>query len=229
MSHNSKNILFIEDDTNVLNSFTFILRQEGYNVFQASSGEEAIKLASTCQPDIVLLDICLPGIDGFEVARRLKELPNTSSSYYVMLTGYSIEDDIVEALNKYTDEYIAKPVKPRLLLARLQAILRRRNNSSTDLPQISVHGLILNPSSREALLEDRPIDLTKTEYDILHLLLSSPNQVHSRQDILSNLKGDKDMPTSRTIDFQICGLRKKIGNLGSRLETVRGIGYKFRV
>ncbi len=221
-------ILFIEDEENLLNSLSFILEGEGFTVCRSSSGEEALEAIDRFLPDLVLLDIALPGMDGFEVAEKLRDDPRTREVAIVMLTGRAVEDDIVQALEKWADDYIVKPVRPRVLIARLTAVLRRKAGETAGPTETIVHGpLTIDPTGRTVTVKETPISLTRSEFDILLLLAKSAGAVFSRSGIIEALHGEGYFVTERAIDFQICGLRKKLGICGDCIETVRGVGYKF--
>ncbi len=227
-SRANSRILFVEDEENLLNSLSFILEGEGFTVFRSASGEAALSAIERFRPDLVLLDIALPGMDGFEVAERLRSDPRTKDAAIVMLTGRDIEDDIVHALEKWADDYIVKPVRPRVLIARIAAVLRRKAGE-TGIPTESLaYGpLLIDPAGRTVTIDGTPVTLTRSEFDILLVLAKSPGTVFSRTDIIEAVHGEGYFVTERAIDFQICGLRKKLGICGDWVETVRGVGYKF--
>lgn len=225
---NSRKILFVEDEVNLLNSLSFILENEGYTVTRTSTGEDAITLAEETSPDVILLDIMLPGIDGFEVAMRLKKNKKTAHILIIMLTGREVEEDIIKALENYADDYVTKPVKPRMLIARINAVLRRKFKNEGSENHLSAGQLRMDIVSRQAWIDNEIIEMTKSEFDILSLLIKEPNKVFSRTQIINHIRGEDYFITERSIDFQIFGLRKRLGNIGNQIETVRGIGYKFK-
>lgn len=223
-------ILFIEDEENLQNSLAYLLEREGFCVSAASTGEDGLKLARTTPPDLVLLDVNLPGIDGFETARRLRDDAHTVSCPIIMLTARAHPDDIVEGLSHCADDYVTKPFLPRVLIARIHALLRRAG-SSGDInrqdSQMCFGSLVINCSAHVVCLDNEPLKLTKTEYDILVLLASHPNRVYTRGQVINHVRGNDFALTDRVVDFQISGLRKKLGTASSRIETIRGVGYKF--
>ena len=223
-------ILCVEDDLNLQKSLSFILWREGYEVFCAQTGEEALELARGEKPDLILLDLMLPGIDGFKVCSILKKDPNTSEILVIMVTAKKRMEDIVAGLKDYGDDYVTKPFEPQVLLARIRALLRRRLQSSGAQKTIlEIDGLVINRSAYEVLAGGRKIGLTKTEFDILALLAGKPNQVFTRSRILDNVREDGYPITERVVDYHLTGLRKKLGKAKRYIQTVRGVGYKFNV
>ncbi|HNW82009.1 MAG TPA: response regulator transcription factor [bacterium] len=224
-----KKILFVEDEENLLNSFSFILENEGFEVFKASNGEAALEMLKEITPDFVILDVNLPGIDGYTVAKKIREDRNGRTILIMMLTGRHGEDEIVNALETVADDYICKPVKPRMLLARIKSILRRSEAavSSNSGDTVSTGDISLDLSARTVKTGEKQIKLTRSEFDILSLLMKSPEHVFSRDFIISSIRGDDFFITERSIDFLISGLRRKLGTYGNLIKTVRGIGFKL--
>jgi two-component system phosphate regulon response regulator PhoB len=221
-------LLYIEDEKNLLNSLAFILDKEGFEVACAATGEEGLELAQASPPDVVLLDLNLPGIDGFEVCRRLKKDPATKEAYILMLTARGKEEDIVYGLDQAADDYIPKPFQPKLLIAHLRALLRRKNKLALGgEEQLRFGDLLIDPSAHVVVCGQEKLGLTKTEFAILALLSGNPNRVLSRTQILDEVRGYDFSITERVVDFQISGLRKKLGASARHIETVRGVGYKF--
>jgi two-component system, OmpR family, alkaline phosphatase synthesis response regulator PhoP len=221
-------LLFVEDEINLQRSLAYILKKEGFAVTAVRTGEEAIEAFRAHRPDLLLLDLGLPGIDGYEVCRALRREPSTAAVPVIMLTGRGLPNDIVRGLKEYADDYVVKPCDPEVLIARVRAVLRRNGRAPERTPEPLTFGtLSLDPLSREARLEGRPVALTRTEFDILALLAGTPNRVFSRGQIIDRVRGDDYAITERTVDFQVCGLRRKLGPDGARIETVRGLGYKF--
>ena len=223
-------ILCVEDDLNLQKSLSFILWREGYEVFCAQTGEQALELARGEKPDLILLDLMLPGIDGLKVCSILKKDPNTSEILVIMVTAKKRMEDIVAGLKDYGDDYVIKPFEPQVLLARIRALLRRRVQSSGDQKTtLEIDGLVINRGSYEVLAGGRKIGLTKTEFDILALLAGKPNHVFTRSRILDNVREDGYPITERVVDYHLTGLRKKLGKAKRYIQTVRGVGYKFNV
>lgn len=223
-------ILFVEDETNLLNSLSFILENEGYTILKSESGEEALEIVKNTVPQLVILDINLPGMNGFEVAEALKSDQRTQNVFIIMLSGRDLEDDIVHALESAADDYITKPVKPRMLIARINAAFRRLKSGGNVFPHMAKsNNITVDETSYEVKIKGKLLDLTRTEFAILNLLYKEQNKVFSREDIINILHGKDHFVTDRAIDFQIFGLRKKLGEYGKCVETVRGIGYKFKM
>lgn len=221
-------ILLVEDDVSLQKSLAFILEKEGFKVLSTQTGEEAIIIARKEKPDLMLLDIVLPGIDGYKVCHILKKDPQTASIFIIMLTGKRKLEDIVLGLKEYADDYVIKPFEPQILIARIHALLRRKNNSEDDKRNtLEFDGLTIKLEAYEVLIDGEKIDLTKTEFDILSLLAGKPNQVFTRARILDHVREDNYSITERVVDYQITGIRKKLGKARKYIRTVRGVGYKF--
>ena len=222
-------ILVVDDEEDILELLRFNLSREGCQVSCASSGEEALRLVRTELPDLVVLDLMLPGIDGLEVTRRLKSDPNTKHLPIVMLTAKGEEADIVTGLELGADDYVTKPFSPRILVARVRAVLRRKvKESPEETSVIRIHDLIIDPRRHEVLVNGEPVVLTFTEFGILNYMARRPGWVFTRFQIVDAVKGEDYPVTDRSVDVQIVGLRKKLGPAGNYIETVRGVGYRFK-
>jgi len=221
-------ILVVDDEEDILELVRYNLSKERYRVSIALSGEIALQKAREERPDLILLDLMLPGLDGLTVCRELKRDPLTSSTPIVMLTAKGEEADIVVGLELGADDYIVKPFSPRVLQARIKAVLRRRDHDDAEDASINIHDLSIHPARHEVLLEGVPITLTTTEFRILHFLARRPGWVFSRDKIINAVKGEDYAVTDRSVDVQIVGLRKKLGPAGECIQTVRGVGYKFK-
>jgi two-component system, OmpR family, alkaline phosphatase synthesis response regulator PhoP len=222
-------ILVVDDEEDILELLKFKLSKEGYQVMCAASGEEALRCVRSETPDLIVLDLMLPGMDGIEVARELKNDFHTKNIPIVMLTAKGEEADIVTGLELGADDYITKPFSPRILTARVKAVLRRRVKRSQDKAEvIQIHNILIHPGRREALVDGNPVQLTFTEFGILHFLARRPGWVFTRSQIVDEVRGDDYYVTDRSVDVQIVGLRKKLGPAGDYIETVRGVGYRFR-
>jgi len=229
-THPKARILCVEDDVNLQKNLSFILWREGYEVLCAQTGEEALELVRREKPDLILLDLMLPGIDGYKVCGILKKDPSTSEILVIMVTAKKRMEDIVAGLKDYADDYVTKPFEPQVLLARIQALLRRRAQSAGDQKTtLEIDGLVINRGAYEVLAGGRQIALTKTEFEILALLAGKPNQVFTRSRILDNVREDTYPITERVVDYHLTGLRKKLGKAKKYIHTVRGVGYKFNV
>ena len=222
-------ILVVDDEEDILELIGYNLAREGYRTETAKDGETALEKARRDTPDLILLDLMLPGIDGLEVCRLLKGDPLTSSIPVMMLTAKGEDADIVAGLELGADDYITKPFSPRVLLARIRAVLRRERKRSISEPAAVGSGeIVLNPASREVTVHGVPIPLTASEFNILHHLMKHPGWVFTRNQIIDSIRGEDYPVTDRSIDVQIVGLRKKLGAEGTHIQTVRGIGYRFK-
>lgn len=224
-------ILVIEDEEDILALIHFNLVKEGYKVECATSGEEGFKKAKDMLPDLILLDLMLPGMDGREVCQKLREIPDTKQCPIIMLTARGEEHDVIQGLEIGADDYISKPFSFQVLLARIRAVLRRRMTSDDkrDRAQpIQIHKLYMHPGRNKVVANGQDIDLTYTEFKILWLLASRPGWVFNRSQIVDAIHGEGYAVTDRAVDVQIVGLRKKLGDCEKYIETVRGVGYRFK-
>lgn len=224
-----EHILVVEDEESILELITYNLRKDGYQVTGVMSGEDGIEEAYEQLPDLVLLDLMLPGLNGLEVCKRLKNNKKTENIPIIILTAKGEESDIVAGLEMGSDDYIVKPFSPKILLARIKAVLRRTPVStvSEDTP-VAVSGLSIHPGRHEVLIDNKPVELTYTEFKVLHFLAGRPGWVFTRYQIVESVRGDNYPVTDRSVDVLIVGLRKKLGNYGHYIETVRGVGYRFK-
>jgi two-component system phosphate regulon response regulator PhoB len=222
-------VLVIEDEEDILELVRYNLAKEGNEVICATTGEEGLGVARSKLPALVVLDLMLPGVDGLEVCRLLKTDPKTRQIPIVILTARSEEADIVAGLELGADDYITKPFSPRVLIARVRAVLRRgRKRPADGTETIKIHDMVIHPGRHEVLLKNQPVELTFTEFGILHFLAGHPGWVFTRSQIVDAVRGDDYPVTDRAVDVQIVGLRKKLGSCGRYIETVRGIGYRLK-
>lgn len=222
-------IVIVDDEEDILELLRFNLVREGYRVIPASTGEETLRLVNSEMPDLIVLDLMLPGIDGLTVTRRLKDNHKTKNIPIVMLTAKGEEADIVTGLELGADDYVPKPFSPRVLVARIRAVLRRKaNEPEKDDTVHRIHDLMIHPGRREVLVKDKPVHLTFTEFGILNFLIRRPGWVFTRSQIVDAVRGEDYFVTDRSVDVQIVGLRKKLGQAGKYIETVRGVGYRFK-
>lgn len=222
------NVLVVDDDPRIRDLVRMYLAREEHRVTLAADGEEALAAAAATQPDLVLLDVMLPGIDGVEVLRRLRE---TSPVPVILLTARSGDADKVVGLDSGADDYVVKPFSPRELMARVRAQLRRHRPAATDEPILDADGLALDPNAVEVILDGRPLPLTPFEFRILHALMRRPGRVFSRDDLIDAIHGDDDPGIfDRTIDVHLGRLRRKLADDAAQprfIATVRTVGYKF--
>lgn len=224
-----KHILVVEDEEDILELIRYNLSKEGFKVTCANSGELGLSTARQLKPDLMLLDLMLPGIDGFDVCRALRSEPETRSLPIIMITAKGEEPDMVTGLELGADDYVVKPFSPRVLLARIKSVLRRHQEGPIDSnATIRVEGLVIDPTRHQASIDNSQLDLTATEFRLLHFLAARPGWVFSRYQIVDAVHGEDYPVTDRSIDVQIVGLRKKLGGQANLIETVRGVGYRFK-
>ncbi|MBN1893604.1 response regulator transcription factor [bacterium] len=222
------NILIIEDEEDIRELSRYNLEKEGYAVSCADSGEKAVQEIRKQAPDLILLDLMLPGMDGFEICKILKKDDETSGIPIIMVTAKSEEADIVTGLELGAEDYITKPFSPAVLLARVRTVLRRRQTTPADASEkIEIHNLSLDPKRFETRVDGKPVDLTATEFALLHLLARHPGWVFTRTQIIDAVKGSDYPVTDRSVDVQVVGLRKKLQSAGTLIQTVHGVGYRF--
>ena len=222
-------ILVVDDEEDILELVRFNLAKEGYQVICATTGEKAVEITRSELPDLVVLDLMLPGMDGLEVAKFLKNDPDTQNIPIVMLTAKGEESDIVTGLELGADDYVTKPFSPRILVARVKAVLRRQAAKPPNGSEVvKIHNLFIHPGRREVRVDNKPVDLTFTEFGILSYLVRRPGWVFTRSQIVDAVRGADYFVTDRSVDVQIVGLRKKLGPGGKFIETVRGVGYRFK-
>jgi two-component system, OmpR family, alkaline phosphatase synthesis response regulator PhoP len=224
-----ESVLVIEDDEDIQELVSYNLSKEGYQTTCVGSGEEGLKTVKLKLPNLVLLDLMLPGIDGLEICKLIKADPKTQHIPIVMLTAKGEESDVVTGLELGAEDYITKPFSPKVLVARIRTILRRKGKpAATDETAVSIHELTIHPGRHEVVAKGKPIELTFTEFKILQLLARRPGWVFTRYQIVNDIRGDDVLVTDRSVDVQIVGLRRKLGPYGKYVETVRGVGYRFK-
>ena len=221
-------ILVVDDEEDIRELVRLNLAPEGYEVLGCQSGECALETARRKLPSLILLDLMLPGIDGLEVCRKLKEDARTRGIPIIMLTARAEEADIVAGLELGAEDYVTKPFSTRVLVARVRRLLRRAAEPANQEQTIRIHGLTIDPGRHEVLIEGRPIELTYTEFNILHALAGRPGFVFTRHRIVDALYGGNYVVTERAVDVQMVSLRKKLGAQGKYIETVRGVGYRLK-
>ncbi len=224
-----RKILVVEDEADILELIRYNFEREGYVVVTAENGEDALRLVPAEKPDLVLLDLMLPGVDGLDVCRELKREPETAKIPIIMVTAKGEESDVVAGLELGADDYVAKPFSIKILVARVRMVLRRRHQREPDgRSVIQIHELVINPDYHEVLVQGKPVDLTSTEFSLLHVLARRPGRVLTRDQIIDAVKGEDYAVTDRAVDVQIVGLRKKLGACSDCIQTVRGVGYRCR-
>jgi len=227
MAH--EKILVVEDEPEILELVRYSLEKQGHRVSCAASGEEALRMVRAEVPDLIVLDLMLPGMDGMEVCRNLKRQSATETVPIVMLTAKGEEADVVAGLEMGADDYVTKPFSPRVLVARLRAVLRRKAAEPVaETAAIRINDVVIDPGRHEVLVRGKPVELTATEFRVLHVLAQRPGWVFTRYQIAGSIHGGDLVVTDRSIDVQIVGLRKKLGSAGHYIETVRGVGYRLK-
>jgi two-component system alkaline phosphatase synthesis response regulator PhoP len=224
----ARTIVIIDDEPDMRRLVDYTLTREGFLCIGASDGDEGLVLVRKHGPDLVLVDVMMPGMDGLEVCRRLKGDPLTAGVLVMMLTAKAEETDRVLGLELGADDYLVKPFGTKELAARVKALLRRAEAPAPTQERLQAGPVTLDAGRRSVRVSGRPVDLTSTEFDLLRALAGRPGRVHSREDLIQAARGADATITDRTIDVHIAALRRKLGKAGERVETVRGVGYRFK-
>ncbi len=226
MTSSKPKILIVDDEPDILELIEYNLKKEGYNVFTACNGKEAVEEARKCLPDLIILDIMMPKMDGIEACRVLRAMPEFKNTFMVFLTARSEEYSEIAGFNVGADDYIAKPIKPRALISRINAILRR-NSQADELVEnkVEIADLVIDRDAFLVFQSGEKVVLAKKEFELLYLLASKPGKVYTREAILTAIWEDSVVVTNRTIDVHIRKLREKLGD--AYVTTVKGVGYKF--
>ena len=228
MNNPKQKILVVDDEADILELIEYNLKKEGYQVYLASNGQEAVTIAKKVFPDLIILDIMMPKMDGIEACRLLRTMPEFKKTFMVFLTARSEEYSEIAGFNVGADDYIAKPIKPRALISRINAILRRNSNVENEsVNKLEIGDIVIDRDAFIVLREGAKIILAKKEFELLFLLASKPGKVYTREIILKNIWEDSVVVTNRTIDVHIRKLREKLGE--NYVTTVKGVGYKFEV
>lgn len=225
-----QSILVIEDDEDILNLLKFNLEAAGYDVLTSTDGYEGLNLAKTKDPSLIVLDIMLPGLDGFEICKELKRKKETSSIPVVMLTARGEEVDRIVGLELGADDYVVKPFSPRELLLRVKGILKRSHTPDEEGGRApwQKDGLLVDMEAHKVLVDEEEVELTATEFKLLSELVNRQGRVHTRDQLLNRVWGYEFEGYARTVDTHIRRLRQKLGPYAAFVETVRGVGYRFR-
>lgn len=228
MNNPKQKILIVDDEPDIIELIEYNLKKEGYQVFTASNGLEAIQVAKKSLPDLIVLDIMMPKLDGIEACRQLRAMPEFKSTFMVFLTARSEEYSEISGFNVGADDYIAKPIKPRALISRINAILRRNTMTESEVEnKLEIGNLVIDREAYLVFQDGKKVVLAKKEFELLYLLASKPGKVFTREVILNNIWEDSVVVTNRTIDVHIRKLREKLGD--DYVTTVKGVGYKFEV
>lgn len=223
----SSKILVVDDEVDIVEFICYNLEKEGYTVQSANSGQEAVEKAKSFQPNLIIMDVMMPQMDGIEACRKIRENEDLNKSFIMFLTARNEEYSEIAGFDAGGDDYVTKPIKPRALLSRVHAIMKRQNASyEPDAGVVLTHGdLIVNPNEYIVRLRDEKLNLPRKEFDLLYLLASKPAKVFTREKILRKVWGTDVFVVDRTIDVHIRKIREKIGD--EKIETVKGVGYKF--
>lgn len=219
-------VLIVEDESDIANLIHFHLGREGYIPRIAPSGRVALESIEQQRPELVILDIMLPDLDGLEVCRKIKRDPATQQIPILMVSARGEESDIVVGLELGAEDYVTKPFSPRVLMARVKAVLRRRETEGGREIALDGGTVVIDPGRHVVELDGKPVDLTLTQYRLLHFLASRPGFVRTRDQIVSAVRGEGTVLSSRAIDVHVAALRQKLGDRGELIETVRGVGYR---
>jgi two-component system alkaline phosphatase synthesis response regulator PhoP len=223
----TQKVLVVDDEEPILELLKYNLEKEGYDVKIADNGKLAVDIARKFKPDLVLLDIMMPQMDGVETCRQLRAMTDLMSTYIVFLTARSEEYSEIAAFDVGADDYITKPIKPRALMSRISALFRRDSKGKTTSSQITVGNLVIDRSSYTIRLNGKEVNLPKKEFELLFFLAQNPNKVFSRDDLLQNIWGSDVYVLARTVDVHIRKVREKIGD--DYITTIKGVGYKFNL
>jgi len=225
-----KRILIIEDDPDIVELVQYNLEREGFSVSSADNGENGLRKARETVPDLILLDLMLPGMGGIDVCRSLKEKTETGPVPVIMLTAKSEESDVVLGLEMGADDYVAKPFSPRELVARVRTVLRRLDKAETDGPRTRLQrgGVTLDATRHEVLVNGESVPFTRAEFRLLWMLVQKPGRVFTRDDLLDRITDGEAIILDRNVDVHVSAIRKKLGDHSNLIQTVRGVGYKCK-
>ena len=221
-------VLVIDDEKDLIELVTYNLGKEGYDVIAATDGQSGLDVVKKHRPDLVVLDLMMPGLDGLQVCQRLRSDPRTGRIPIIMLTAKATEADRIVGLELGADDYITKPFSPREVVARVKAVLRRSTSQQEERQVIRSGELLIDLSGHEVTYRDQRVALTATEFRILEFLAARPGRVFSRDEIIDAALGSETAVFDRTVDVHITAIRRKLGPGAEQIETVRGFGYKFR-
>lgn len=231
--NNNYKVLVVDDEQDIIEFISYNLKKEGYTVYTANNGKQAVKLARDFQPHLIILDVMMPEMDGVETCERLRDIPSLDSSLIAFLTARSEDYSQIAGFDAGADDYITKPIKPKVLVSRIKALLKRYGNSlngesaNNSSEAYRVGHLMIDKEKHLITIDDRPLEMPKKEFNLLILLTSRPSKVFTREEIFNKIWGDDIFVGDRTIDVYIRKLREKIGE--GAIKTIKGVGYKFEV
>ncbi len=224
----NESILVVDDEQSILELVRYNLARRGYRVLVAETGESALSLGNENLPDLIVLDLMLPGMDGLDVCRHLKADPRTQHIPVILLTARGQEEDIATGMEMGADDYVTKPFSPKVLISRIRAALRRKDNTREEFESVLRRGaLVINPKRREVIVDGAVVDLTETQFQLLHLLAQSPEKAFSRREILMAVFPDNTEWVDGDVDTLMQDLRETLGPCGNAMVTVRGIGFQM--
>lgn len=228
MKNNQYKILLVDDEPDILEFLSFNLKKEGFKIFTSNNGREAVKIASENKPHLIILDVMMPDMDGIETCREIRNIESLKNVLITFLTARGEDYSQIAGFEAGADDYITKPIKPRVLVSRVKALLRRYQETDTaafESPKIVLGDIVIDRESYIVNLKEQEFHLPKKEFELLALLASKPGKVYSREKILKKVWGDDVVVGDRTIDVHIRKLREKLGD--KYIRTVKGVGYKF--
>ena len=222
-------IYIVDDELDILHLLQFNLKKSGYKVFTFLNAKELFELMEVSPPDLFILDIMLPDVNGLDICSIIRDKSALQKIPILMLSAKSEDNDVIRGLDIGADDYITKPFSIKILKARISALLRRHQRVLSDSEDLIFNNLTILPEQRIVKVEGKTIELTNYEFKILHLMATHQSLAFSRSNIIDIVHGDDHIVTERTVDFQIVGLRKKLGVAGAYIKTVRSVGYRFEV
>ena len=225
MSKNDISILLVDDDPDILEIVSYNLSAEGYHIFTAENGKEAVKKAKKKKPDLIILDVMMPEMDGIEACEQIRKIPTLQNTIITFLTARGEDYSQMAGFDAGADDYITKPIRPKVLVSKVKALLRRLHSEELESNIVTVGDLTINRDEYKILNGEEEIILPRKEFELLSLLASQPGRVFTREEILNQVWGNEVVVGGRTIDVHIRKLREKIGD--ERFKTVKGVGYKF--
>lgn len=227
MKKKHRKILLVDDEPDILEIVGYNLSEEGYQIFTASNGKEAVAIAKKEIPDLIIMDVMMPEMDGMEACENIRKIPELSHTIITFLTARSEDYSQVAGFDAGADDYIAKPIKPKLLVSKVKALLRRLKEAEQNSETLNVGGIEINREAYKIVKDDKEIVLPRKEFELFYLLASKPGKVFTREEILDKVWGNEVIVGGRTIDVHIRKLREKIGE--ELFKTIKGVGYKFEI
>lgn len=225
MQNSNATILLVDDEQDILEFVSYALKKEGFTVFTALNGKDALTLAKKEKPDLIILDIMMPEMDGIETCREIRDIPALKNVIIAFLTARNEDYSQIAGFEVGADDYITKPVRPRVLISRIKALLRRKNFPKAQQENVSVEGIVIDREKYTVTKDGKRIDLRKKEFELLALLVEKPGKVFTREAILNTVWGNEIIVGDRTIDVHVNKLREKVGE--KFIRTIKGVGYKF--